>query len=480
MLTVRLPSPEPRFEKSPQELNPRLSVFAARGLYIAAVAILLNVVLCLPARHHLPLIVGPVILVVVLMVLARVRPEVRIVSLGVVLGCAAIGIAGELALNALYGTAISQVPQAKSGVDNRTLMEVVSDMWRAGEHVYPVGSWTKIVDGNELNLLSGIPNHRVVWGNESGQYWVQDADEYGFSNPPRLWKPGAVDVVLVGDSFVLGAYVPFERNLVGVVRRSFPATVGLGMNGAGPLNELAMIREYAALLKPKVVVWCYHDNDFYDLNQERKRAVLRRYLSPGYSQSLAAQSGAIKATLERSFPDFLAAHASPWPRWARTAGIKESGAPFWVRDLILGTGYSTLARTIRFDQIYKRIDALLLRATSDPPDFDLYQTILGQAKSEVEGWGGSFCFAYIPGWAPLRFDKHDSNTLRERLVARVERLGIPVIDPSSRMKAVGNVNRLFFYPHSHYNEVGYQLVGTVISDSLRQHAPAIHPATEQK
>jgi hypothetical protein len=88
-------------------------------------------------------------------------------------------------------------------------------------------------------------------------------DSLGFRNP--AWRQHA-DVVLVGDSYVEGAYTDDAD----VVARRLEARLGhpvasLAVAGFGPMQELLVIDRIAPRFAPKVIVWFFFEgNDLYD------------------------------------------------------------------------------------------------------------------------------------------------------------------------------------------------------------------------
>ncbi len=88
-------------------------------------------------------------------------------------------------------------------------------------------------------------------------------DALGFRNPARLQH---ADVVLVGDSYVEGAY----NDDADVVARRLEARLGrpvasLAVAGFGTMQELVVIDRIAPRFAPKVLVWFFFEgNDLYD------------------------------------------------------------------------------------------------------------------------------------------------------------------------------------------------------------------------
>jgi len=88
-------------------------------------------------------------------------------------------------------------------------------------------------------------------------------DARGFRNVAAL---DSVDVALIGDSYVEGAYVSDDETVARVLEsRLARPVVNLGVAGFGPSYELAALKRYAAPLRPSVVVWFFFEgNDLYD------------------------------------------------------------------------------------------------------------------------------------------------------------------------------------------------------------------------
>ncbi len=142
----------------------------------------------------------------------------------------------------------------------------------------------------EIMPLGGIANKTTVACNQSGQYLTYETDEHGFHNPKGIWQSGHIDIAAVGNSFTLGYCVPLDKNFVALIRRDYPATLNLGMPGAGPLHILATLKEYALHFKPKIVLWFYSEaNSFAELWYEKQSGILMSYLGDGFTQGLLEQ-----------------------------------------------------------------------------------------------------------------------------------------------------------------------------------------------
>jgi hypothetical protein len=123
----------------------------------------------------------------------------------------------------------------------------------------------------------------------------------------------------------------------------------LGLAGAGPLLELATLTEYAAPLKPTVVLWLYFEgNDLRNLYSELKSPLLMNYLDPDFSQNLIHRQLQIDKALDRHIDPKLKnlkAVPTPWPDQGYTVQCLENWKSilklFYLRQMVQSTRPST-------------------------------------------------------------------------------------------------------------------------------------------
>ena len=101
--------------------------------------------------------------------------------------------------------------------------------------------------------------------NENGFYPIFETDEYGFNNGKNLYLKDQVDVLITGDSFAEGTAVNQSETVQSKLNDLGFKTISLGKVSNGPLIQLATLKEYATVLKPKTVFWFYFRNDLSDL-----------------------------------------------------------------------------------------------------------------------------------------------------------------------------------------------------------------------
>jgi hypothetical protein len=97
--------------------------------------------------------------------------------------------------------------------------------------------------------------------NKSGFYPVIEGDEHSFNNPKGLYQKTKMDFVLTRDSFAEGYSVHSDKTIGAVLRGLGFNVLNIGKGGSGSLLELAALKEYAGLIKPKIVLWLYSHND---------------------------------------------------------------------------------------------------------------------------------------------------------------------------------------------------------------------------
>ena len=107
---------------------------------------------------------------------------------------------------------------------------------------------------------------------------------------------------MVGASAAVGECVPRSDSLVAQLRARYPRIVTLGAGGNGPLLELASIREYLPLLKPKRVLWIFaesHTPEYLETESESPR--LLRYLDGSYRQGLLEKQNEVNQAVVTYF-----------------------------------------------------------------------------------------------------------------------------------------------------------------------------------
>jgi len=350
--------------------------------------------------------------------------------------------------------------------DGREAEQVALDLRAEGVHAYVTvpantlrnpaerGGANIRINGRHVIPLANVRNRVVVHCNEGGRFTVFQTDERGYNNPPGLWTQ-PVDIAGIGDSFVQGACVDSSETLLAGVRRSVPRTLAVALDDFGPLSMLGALKEYLPATRPQHVFWFYFEwNDLRDLSRELAVDILREYMSGPAAQQLEANAAAIDTALLAFIDRELAAYtgprkpAAPFPRSRRGAIVE------WIKLTRLREAFS-------LDEMSTRVQLCC--------DLRAFESILREAKTTVESWGGQLHFVYLP--AALRYQRPMSRVLddairaRRRVLRTVGNLGIPIVDVHRDFTAAGDPARFFHGFRSHYNPEGYR----VAADAVLRH-----------
>ena len=345
--------------------------------------------------------------------------------------------------------------------DARTPLQVTADLQARGLEAVPVVYPFELLGRNGLKTaggrllpLAGISGKTTVYCNECGDYTIYQADEHGFNNPPGLWSGPPADLLLVGDSFCHGACVPPGDDLGGLLRQAGHRVLNLGFGGDGPLLELGTLKEYAAAVRPKMVLWLYYEgNDLTDLNREEKCSFLTRYLETGFqTQDLLHRQGEIDLALTGQLA-------------AVQGAAKEERQPWYRHRILLETLRSFQLKKLKLNLrvLWSHMEEYLFRE-----HLHLLGRALAAAQGTVHSWGGTLYVVYLPSYHRYagRAGTYPLNR-RELVLATVRGLGIPLIDFHPTLKALPDPRAMFpFGKDGHYTAAGYRLLARQILAAL--------------
>jgi hypothetical protein len=327
---------------------------------------------------------------------------------------------------------------------------VTQELIARGEQVVPVISPFALIasDGwSGLFPLASQANRRAVYCNESGHFAMFTSDEHGFNNP--RWE-NSPEIVLVGDSFSQGACVDPGEDMASQLRHSGKTVVTLGSAGAGPLIELAILREYATQLKPKILLWVYYEgNDLPDLKSEQTSATLRKYFTDdNFSQNLIGRQPEIDQVL------------SSYVEQVSRDERERNQLRFKLLDAIRLTAL--------------RSRWAIVAASYDTPDDvaavpgEDFTAVLRKANERVRDWGGRMYFVYLPSQGRYANRVNEKTYWhRQEVLDLVRGLNIPLIDAQQVFAA--HPDPLSLFPHrrlGHYTPEGYRLVAEYIRQRL--------------
>ncbi|WOK36531.1 alginate O-acetyltransferase AlgX-related protein [Sphingomonas sp. C3-2] len=296
-------------------------------------------------------------------------------------------------------------------------------------------------------VLGNIPGKRVYLCSSGAKPIFYQADQMGFNNPPAAYAR-APDIMVVGDSFVEGICLEPAQTLVGQLRRTTTATLGIGNRGAGPLYGLAATGRYGGKFHPRTVVMAFFEgNDWENLEAELRTPYLRQALSPN------ADFGGVTpapATLER-------AHSviDDWQNMRMPGAVEMLSRTHSLRNLAA---------------LQKTSLSLGIAYPKAPPAIPEYSRILARTKQIVEGWGGHLIILYIPlqdRFLGLINRDFVYDQVRSKVLASAAKNGIPVVDLAPIFRSHPQPETLYA-ADAHFSAQGAHIAAGAVTDFLKR------------
>ena len=341
--------------------------------------------------------------------------------------------------------------------DSRTKIQVIHDMRNNGKDVFPQIHPSYILARSNLDgifPLGGLSNRTTIGSNEGEGYMIFQTDRYGFNNPDYEWDSKYTDYMLVGDSFTQGVAVQQGKDIAGQIRRTTGSSViNLGKSGNGPLIELAALKEYAEIKKPKKTIWIYYEgNDLgYDLRKEKFNALLMNYLEQDFTQGLIQR--------QTQIDNVLLKYIANEEKYFVSKINDDISKKMEIMTSLLKLSH--IRKTMHTDNYAE--DSL-----------QLFKHIIKQAKIRVSKWDGELYFVYLPNNRRYASLVTDGDTYKERrkVFSMISKLGIPIIDIHDDVFSK-HPDILSLFPlrvtFNHYNAEGYNEVAKAIVAGVKKY-----------
>jgi lysophospholipase L1-like esterase len=375
----------------------------------------------------------------------RAKAETRV---GFALALVSVGfatVASELAASAWLGL------QARASM-RPTLRAHLTEFRGSGVESYPRIPGNQVVDLDPKFAIGGELKHPISPGpaattilhcDEDRPMLTYRSDRFGFDNPDSVWNAAATQIAVLGDSYTIGVCVSPDEAIPGRLR-AHGTLLNLGMSGSGPLQELALLREFVAPRRPAIVVWIFYEgNDFYDLGREAQREWLREYLNAGHSQRLAEQFAPLDSAYRLWIDSLFAAEPAVRPV-----------PPLW-----------TISDVVRLTSVRRLVPAAVSRPRPGSK-VGILPEVLSRARADVEAWGGRFVVAYMPAYRRYGVLLGDPYPERAAVLERLKELGIETVDLHEAFVATGNPRALWVTPRSHLTAEGYGVAAHAIEKAL--------------
>lgn len=176
--------------------------------------------------------------------------------------------------------------------------------------LFEKGAWRELADRHGVAPLAAQPDTLLYQCNEGYGLVQYRSDRYGFRNPDALWDLPAIDLMLVGDSYVQGSCVDDRSTMAGQLNAGGRSALSLGTVSNSPIDYAAVIKVFTPVIKPRTLVVVYYAND--NLTGE-ERSVFRSLYIDGQAQYFATTGGAAAAARPALSPQLLQLYAEVGP-----------------------------------------------------------------------------------------------------------------------------------------------------------------------
>lgn len=340
--------------------------------------------------------------------------------------------------------------------DKRSKIQVILDARKKNIAIHPA-NYANYSQEENIYSFGGISKTETVLCNENG-YWVSYfSDRYGFRNEDSTWD--AEDITLmVGDSTGQGSCVNkenyFSKNFSLSLKdnKNFQKTniLNLSIAARGPLKEYANLREYIDIIKPKRIIWLYHEsNDLYDLESEITNDYLKQYLeNDDFSQNLISKQNQIdKILIEKNKKNLYEELNNPNHKLMGWYDLK-----YYIRLSLLRLAI------LHPDQI--NYSELTLKN---------FEYVMNKVKKISLKFNADLYFVYLPDYA--RFIGNNNIYFKDyqKILDIVKNLDIEIIDINKEFFQYED-DPLKYFPfrkRGHFNEIGYNEVTKHIYKNIK-------------
>ncbi len=320
--------------------------------------------------------------------------------------------------------------------------------------------------------LPGID--RVVSGHPDYTFRVQTNslgfEDIGFRDDGFAGRPAAI---ALGDSFTWGDGVDNDQTWVAQLEaHSGQEIVNMGMSGYGSIQRLRILEKYGLALQPKLILWSFFPNDFYDDGHFAWREETGRLSKQGE----AVAPPGLTETIDRALHRVSVAYnlvASPFG--------EPDDEEEYERLLYPGTAEHPLNLTFVLRPYWQK--------RLDPNDkyvaagVELTRQALITAQAEANAAQASLVVilfpskeqAYWPVVATLvdRPETYHLDWPMEEVKAWCQAQGIAALDLTPVFQAhAAQGEQLYFRFDAHWNEAGHALAAQAIQQYLARQDPA--------
>ena len=334
--------------------------------------------------------------------------------------------------------------------------------------------------GEDIIPINGISHIKTYFCGEQGFLSSYIADRHGFNNDDDIYNNSSLDIALIGDSYIHGACTnknSVQQNLSNIHKDL--SIISFANGGAGPLLELAYLKEYAINYKPKLVLWFWVGNDLRNL-QDELASPLRFYMRDGYTQNLFDPRRKMEADniVKKIFQDYKIEKSlnSEFEKSSQNLiSIKQRIKSYFPKTFSL---YRSLKSKTNYELVgpQNRIlsrETVLSRSLPHSEDIlmkKVAEKVLLEANNTIKSYGGEFVIIY------LGFGGWESNKYINKNFERTHNLQKNFLSNFAKNQSINyydldnDIDDIFSskdHINGHFSDAGYQLISKIISKYIQ-------------
>ena len=331
----------------------------------------------------------------------------------------------------------------------------------------------KLKHDSENIFLSDITDEITILGEEDDGMIIFKSDENGYRNAHGAYDD--FDVLLLGDSFTEGSFVPDDKTIHSNLNKNGYKTYNTGIGGSGLVHFLATFIEYGIPKKPKFIILnIVEATSISRMNRELKEDKLFQYYNTHESRKLLSRKSLQNKSLRGLFNRELL--KSYELLLANEIGISKSRQrslfmnyfPQLVRALEFLKGITGLAVTYQGEGVP-------VCSSIEDSKFHL-KNILQSIQDEARSFKGHFFVSYMGGVRYANKNWHWDNCEYEMVKSLTNELNVTFIDMIQEFDKIDDPSVYFannYYRndiYGHYNSTGYK----VVSDKIAHYLDNVH------
>ena len=327
---------------------------------------------------------------------------------------------------------------------NVNLKKLYSNLLKKNENLKFSFSPNQInIDLNKNFYFSNNSNSKSFLCIEDSGPIIINNDKFGFHNDNLKWLETET-ILFLGDSFVQGWCVNSKNNFVNKFNKK---SLNLGVQNTGPLIQYAILKEYLKYIKPKKIIWFYYEgNDYDDLNHEKRKKILREYLTNKiFSQQLIKRQSEVDTQNNLVLKKYLNISSKN-----KKKEKENYSKHFNLKNIITLRNIRTFMNNIFFKGF-------------------LYEKILVETKKLTELYNVELIMVYLPSYERYKFKNNFIKNIHYKQILKIyEKNGLNVVD--LKKDFFDKTNTLELYPQKkrgHLNIRGHKELSEFLKINIR-------------